>query len=339
MFHSKAVSSIRLIALAMIVACHIFQGENIVLAWWFNVGVQIFLFMSGFIYGTKVIDNPGEYVKKRSQRILVPYYILLLAVTLFYAVFARNLLNLNGFLTNLLVLQGFGTGLAGIEHLWFISYILMCYLVTPVLQAVDISSPKNKKGNYIFKLLLILVGLQIINYAKVINFSIPNFSAYILGYYFSRRHFYYDGYHQNKPDQSMRRSLTGIFTACILTTPLVIYLEYFYNKSLFSPLYPYKDILFAWNHTLLGMSLFLAMYMIFERIYRDKTSRTVEKVLHGSDKYSYSIYLTHQIFILGQFSLLNITPAKFINIILIILCAVISGMGLQKLNRRLPYGS
>ena len=45
------------------------------------------------------------------------------------------------------------------------------------------------------------------------------------------------------------------------------------------------------------------------------------------------VYLTHQIFILGQFSLLFITTNKFFNIAIILLCATLTGIVLQKLNR------
>lgn len=333
MFNSKAVSSIRLIALCMIVSCHIFQGENMVLAWWFNVGVQIFLFMSGFLYGTKNIDHASVWLKKRLIRIIVPYYLLLAIVIVFYLIFARNLLNVTALLTNLLLLQGFGVGLGGIEHLWFISYILLCYLITPILQAADFSNPKNTKGKYVIQLIFLLVILQVLNYANVINISIPNISSYIIGYYFSRRHFYYEKYQNLLQDGSAKRSVIGIFTACILTTPLVVYLEYFYNGFLFSFFVPYKDILFAWNHTLLGVTLFLAMYLLFDSLYRKKTYQPLDRIAKWGDTYSYHVYLTHQIFILGQFSLLAVTPNKFLNITIIVLCAVVTGIVLQKINR------
>ncbi len=333
MFNSKAVSSIRLVALCMIVACHIFQGENMVLAWWFNVGVQIFLFMSGFLFGTKNIEHASTWLKKRFIRIVIPYYLLLATVIVFYLIFARSLLTVSALLVNLLLLQGFGTGLAGIEHLWFISYIILCYLITPILQTADFSNPKNTKGKYVIKLIFLLVVLQVLNYANVINISIPNISSYIIGYYFARRHFHYEKCQSLLQDSSSKKSVTGIFTACMLSTPLVIYLEYFYNGSLFSFLAPYKDILFAWNHTLLGVSLFLVMYLLFDSLYRKKTYQPLDRIAKWGDTYSYHVYLTHQIFILGQFSLLAVTPSKFFNITIIVLCAVVTGIALQNINR------
>jgi Predicted acyltransferases len=332
MFHSKAVSSIRLIALIFIVACHIFQGENIVLAWWFNVGVQIFLFMSGFLYGTKNIEHASIWLKKRLARIVVPYYLFLAIVILFYAVFAGELLNVDALLTNLFLLQGFGTGLAGIEHLWFLSYILLCYLITPILQAADFSRPENSKIKYAAELILLFIALQVLQSAGVVNLSVPNVSAYIIGYYFSRRHFYSRTDVSLWKDASARTSIIGIFTACILTTPLVIYLEYFYNGGALSFLVPYKDVLFNWNHTILGVSLFLAMYLFFDFLYSRKACKALTHVVKWSDTYSYHIYITHQIVILGQFSLLAATASMPVNLMMIVVFAVVTGMLLQKLN-------
>lgn len=42
-----AISIIRVISTSFIVICHIMKYYDCELAWWFNVGVQIFLCMSG----------------------------------------------------------------------------------------------------------------------------------------------------------------------------------------------------------------------------------------------------------------------------------------------------
>ena len=49
----NAISYIRVIAMFMIILCHFLQYYDNVLAQWFNVGVQIFLVLSGFYMETK----------------------------------------------------------------------------------------------------------------------------------------------------------------------------------------------------------------------------------------------------------------------------------------------
>lgn len=49
----ESISLIRLCAFCMIFTCHILQYWGQELAWWFNIGVQIFLCISGYLYGGK----------------------------------------------------------------------------------------------------------------------------------------------------------------------------------------------------------------------------------------------------------------------------------------------
>ena len=57
-----SVSFARFVAMCLIVTCHIMQRDNfasningahIEWAFWLNVGVQMFLFLSGYLYGKK----------------------------------------------------------------------------------------------------------------------------------------------------------------------------------------------------------------------------------------------------------------------------------------------
>lgn len=65
---NNAISFIRMIAMEMIIICHIMQYYDFVLAWWFNVGVQIFLCISGFLYGQKAIENIARFYNQRIKR-------------------------------------------------------------------------------------------------------------------------------------------------------------------------------------------------------------------------------------------------------------------------------
>lgn len=51
------ISVIRLIAVLMIISCHILQGLKYEAAYWVNLGVQVFFFISGYLYGKKEIKN------------------------------------------------------------------------------------------------------------------------------------------------------------------------------------------------------------------------------------------------------------------------------------------
>ena len=76
-----SISLARLVATVFIIVCHFMQYYGLLLAWWFNVGVQIFLCMSGFLYGGRDIKNPIAFYKKQIPKILIDYYIVILTVS------------------------------------------------------------------------------------------------------------------------------------------------------------------------------------------------------------------------------------------------------------------
>ena len=83
----------------------------------------------------------------------------------------------------------------------------------------------------------------------------------------------------------------------------------------------YSEHFLNWTHSLLGITMFIILYKLSSKIkWKDN------KIFKFVDKYSYTIYLTHQIFILNSFSILFITNNIFVNILLIIICSFISGV-------------
>ncbi len=73
---SISLTYIRVLAMFSIILCHLFQTYHLV-GWSdiFNMGVQVFFVMSGFLYGHKQIDNWKEWYIKRAKRIYIPYLI------------------------------------------------------------------------------------------------------------------------------------------------------------------------------------------------------------------------------------------------------------------------
>lgn len=85
-----SISAIRFVAMFSIIACHIMQYLGCELAWWFNVGVQMFLCISGYLYGGKSIKNDCAFLQKTFSKILVDYYVVVIPVLALYFIFARN---------------------------------------------------------------------------------------------------------------------------------------------------------------------------------------------------------------------------------------------------------
>lgn len=184
---SNAIKLIRAISALMIVWCHIFQGLNNELAWWFNVGVQIFLFMSGFLMAKDYIDSPIIFLKKRLTKILIPYYILLLITLIVYSILGIKI-NLNSILTYVFCLQGitYANIIPGLEHLWFISIIVVCYLLTLILNILRENIIKNK-STFIIICSLFLTQI-LINFSSLPTAFGARIGAFILGYFIACRY-------------------------------------------------------------------------------------------------------------------------------------------------------
>lgn len=90
-----SISFIRLIALLMIISCHIMQYLGMELAFWFNVGVQVFLSISGYLYGQKKAGTIRDFYIRRFRKILIPYYILIIPALILFFIFAPAEISVN----------------------------------------------------------------------------------------------------------------------------------------------------------------------------------------------------------------------------------------------------
>lgn len=310
---NTTISLIRLLSMLMIIFCHILQGLGSRFAFWINVGVQIFLFISGFLYGNKKIEDINSFYKKRILKILLPYSIFSIIVCLIEYVFLNKKYSFSLILGNVL---GFG-GLIGtystITHTWFISYILFCYFILPLLYKLfNDNFYENLKTFIIISLLL-----QLLQYYLILKMHACWIINFILGYFYSK---------SCKDRKDAKKINILIFFLFLIVMPFAI----IYQESLSVDL-PYIMNLFSkyiinYGHVLLGSVIFIILYYVFNNI-QIKYSR----ILKFSDKYSYYIYLVHQLFILNSFSLLFYTKYLIINIFLIFALSILSAIILKPL--------
>lgn len=122
------------------------------LAWWLNVGVQMFLCISGFLFGQAKQEELTEFYGRRFRKILTPYYVVFITAGLLEVIFARDSFHAMKFLAGLFC----RTTIKGGEHLWFIALILMCYILTPALKAYRDKYVNNLKSFCIYTSLCVL---------------------------------------------------------------------------------------------------------------------------------------------------------------------------------------
>lgn len=284
-----------------IVLCHFFQYYNIELAWWFNVGVQIFFTISGFLYGRREINDPVDFILKRLKRILVPYYAFLLPALLCYVIFHRESLSLIHIAGSLVCSHT----VDGLGNLWFVSYILFCYLITPYLYSI---SKKLKKLSFINEtaiIAVILLSIQILGYAYSSYFNPAWITCYIVGYFIA----YYFGKYR---DKALKNILIICAPLCMISCSLRVYFSYIFTGNLSAVFDKLISVFIIYSRSLLGITLFLMMYVL---LYNAEISKKIGKMklINEFDTCSYSIYLVHQMFILSPFTCLTLTKSAPIN--------------------------
>lgn len=122
-----------------------------------NTGVEIFLFVSGISLFFSFSKNPSirQFYAKRIKRVLVPYLILAIVWLSYIDIYHDH--DIKSFIFDLLRINLFVTGR---RTFWFITVILICYLIYPFVHRI------YEKMNYsVLSLALVLGAMLLINLA------------------------------------------------------------------------------------------------------------------------------------------------------------------------------
>ncbi len=298
------VSYARVLAMFFIVACHILQAFESDWAFVLNVGVQMFFFISGFLYGRKDKLEVGQFFKSRLEKVYLPYVLytaiavatmcLVLGLSVTWQQILCYLFNIQGFIKN---------PIAGLNHLWFLSVLMVGYLLTPIVR-------KALNRNRLVTIACLIV-IQLIEYLwlqkKYAMFTW--IMLYLLGIIFGSADFKY----------AKRIGALSIpaTTILLLLLPSV--------SSFTLPKYS------VWLHVFLAVSVLAVIYMatnLFLKYYNSEP-RWIKWV----DSHSYEIYLTHHLYILGPCSLLFLSDCKILGVVLVILCTIVSSIVLKQLSK------
>ena len=311
------ISIIRIFSMLSIVLCHIFQMKNMGIAFYLNVAVQVFLFMSGFLYGKKDIDDSWLWLKRQIKKIIIPYYIYIIIALIMYVLFARQFLTIKNVLSMFLCQQLILSFPQGLNHLWFIPVILICYLITPFLNKI-LKNNNQKQKNLV--LIIIIFYIEVMFYQTSIDVRICNMICYILGYAISSE--------TNKKNQN------NILLLIYILTIITNFTKIFVVPDSGNEIIDFIINLFIKNsHILLGSTIFIIFYKTFG-IINISPKKIILKVINILDKYCMYVYITHHVFIAKPLSLINLTNSIFLNLLIIVICIVGSSWLLEKIVQR-----
>lgn len=274
-----------------IVICHMLQAYDNRWAFVFNVGVQIFLALSGYLYGKKIISNWRQWTLGRIRRVYVPMLLFLIVVLPLYLSFHREVFSWRAYALNYLNLQGIpfvfgGDMVPGIRHLWFISAIMFAYFSTPILQWA------SNYSDWLFPFFLICIG--------ILYFIVPGPIVFFASWIFIYLICYMYAHLKNIKIYTIGLLLLELLLVVLVAFKFEVILYYFH---------PLNRVF----HDVSGIFIVIIGIKLLSQL----KLLSIPKIVDLFDKYSFHVFLVHYFFIVGPFSLAHITTYVFINIFII----------------------
>lgn len=238
---SNAISIIRIIAMILIVSCHITQGYGQPIAFILNVGVQLFFLISGFLYGKVDIPSALDFYKKRIVKIYIPFIIVVLLFAGIYKILGVESVSWRQLIPYAFNLQAFATPIEGFNHMWFLSVIMICYIITPIVKYLLRNMP------YLFASLLVLASVVEFVFVQKMYAN----AAWVV--------LYCIGMCMGCFDTKMVRVSTTI-VSCV---GLAIMMLFFQLQHLTDPAWAHYSV---WLHCILAIFLFGVLYTILSKL-------------------------------------------------------------------------
>lgn len=307
---------LRLIGMLMIIGCHLSTYFGIgALGQILNVGVQLFLFISGWIYSSYPIADGKQWIAKRWARICIPMYIWVTFVYVLEIGIKKSSGSLWGLLFCLFDLQGLpflvkGTDsylLSGINHLWFLTALMFCYLLTPAVKKIK---REMTKKNFVLFCIVGTLGVVLLAYVGI---YVEYIFIYFLGYFLAKL------WKQHTNRQYFLLTVTFIIAMMIRLAG-----RYYLDGTIV-----YDVIITSLTHNVLAIWIFGTVKWIgskteiIARIARNKA------VCYLEEK-SYYIYIVHYYFLTGTFSVRKMADNIGLQMLIFVILVWISAVILQK---------
>lgn len=322
-----AISLSRVLGMVFIVLCHIvryysFIPGHSILGQFFNCAVYLFIFVSGYLYGTKNISDFKNWFAKRWIVVSMPAITLsvgVIAVLLFigetvsvnsaiaYCIDAEGLLFISGNIFGNLF-----DAIPSIDMLWFTTVIMMCYFMIPLLQ--KISQRINANFFRCFIIISVLIGF-VVSLLLDKYISLEYFVLFAFGYYLGRI----------KWLDSINLQIFSICTVVvvILLISRVVLQRYYDNTFIYLQFA-------AWSHQFVGVWFVIAFSFLSKKYYALVQKIAESYIVKLMDKYSYYVYISHGIFCMGTFNVYEKMSSLFFATAVFVVGTLVLSLMLKK---------
>lgn len=280
---------LRGLAALFIFACHVaFISGAFELSMWLNAGVPMFFIISAYLLALKpnISQEPLTFYRRRGQSIFPSYWIYLIcaAVLLFIIGKGPNLYSIASFGTGMF---GFAGGvILGMGHLWFITVLIVCYLITPALHKLCVSTCG-------VKFMILSAIILVAQFLLFFFVGRPSYGMHI-GTYIGVYCFY------NKVQGEVTPKQIIIWALIAIATSVVRFALDADIRAGDPKLYYYDGLFLSFARFSCAMLLFTVFIYFSHRIeYFSVANPRKHKVISRFSDISYEFYLTHQFILLA----------------------------------------
>lgn len=300
-----SIQIIRIISMLMIIICHILNSMSnsfiIMMGQFFNIGVYIFLFVSGFLYGEKKIRNYREWYLNKIKKLMIPIWIFI--VFLMICVFKKyNIFEIKYIFIYLLNIQGFFKGIIGAGHLWFLTPLMLCYLCLFFLNKI-----KNKKILIYICILILIIAISTSAILKIVSLYFFYILMFILGYVYKKYLLH-----------------VHIKNISLILVIIISFITRIVTNRFLDNTFIYEVICVPLTSIFIGISIFIFIYNISKNISK-------LKIIDFFDELSYYIYICHYMYIVGPLIVLKQENAK-LYLPIIIMLSIVSAIVLKRIH-------
>ncbi len=284
-----------------------------ILGEFFSCGVQLFIFISGYLYGGKVIEDFNSWYLKRIIKVSLPaiilsVFIIILSLTmkeyLSYTTIVAYLLDAEGLLFVCHFFRFIFDEIDCLGPLWFTTVIMLCYLLVPFLQKITLRIQRIR----LFTILTYIFGIiATIVLSKYI--SISYFLLFAIGYCLGKI-----------------KWLDMIdFKIFIIHTVLFVFL--LIGRII---VHKYYDGTLLYLQFISFCSFFIGTWFITALSYVQKKNIKLisnisdNAVVKTLDKYSFYVYLVHGVLCMGVFNVYEHMPLPAATFVFVIGTIVLS---------------
>lgn len=323
------ITLLHCLGVLMIFFGHVAQriGQN-VLGELLITGVPLFLFVSGFLAGNREVAYNQDWFKRKARRILVPYYMVVIPVLCIFTLMGGAILfiqwfvlltNLQG-LTNFLFmndLTGYWAPLnQGLGHFWFVTIIMLCYLLVPGLNAVYRQLPWLRKNIWSVLLAIVFVVEPMLLFY---NIKIGYIVLFFIGFFFACK----------KVE----------ITHCLFFFSMVVF-AFLIVMRLVSR--TWLDDTVIYNHYISGLAStavglgIVAVFFYLRKLRPAFVDRVAKmKAIVWLDSIIYEVFLIHHIFIKGSWSVFSVVNNIWAGTALVLFITLVASVIVHRISNRI----